>query len=148
MKSLVSLLALVSSLALASGCYRTSIQTGLPPAGPAIESRQWFTVGGLVELSDPTQAACPGGRIASAESRLSGVDILINVGLTALGAGVGAAACDADADAETYASCVSAAASLAPFLLGSRTVSYTCAAGPVALEPVPGARAAATSDAL
>ncbi|HUS65300.1 MAG TPA: hypothetical protein VMZ28_12185 [Kofleriaceae bacterium] len=124
------------------GCYSTSVRSGATPAGPVHEDRQWFTLAGAVEMSDAGGDECGSAGIARADSRLAGMDILINVGLVVAGASAGLAVCDKDGDEEAYASCVSAMASVPPLLIASRTVSYQCAAGPTAMTPVPGGRPA------
>jgi hypothetical protein len=117
---------------LASACYTTKIKSGTPrPGGQWHQDRQWFTLGGLASLSPEAGDECDDG-LAVAESRLSGLDILLNVAIVAGSAAVGAAACSQD-DAEEYAACVSGASTLGGFLLGSRSVSYQCrASGPSA----------------
>jgi hypothetical protein len=112
---------------LLGGCYTTKIYTGAIAAGPEMADRQWFTIGGLVPLSDPTGQACPAG-LARAESQLAGFDILINIGLAIAGGVAGTLACSGSSD-ETRAGCTSAGAGLAPFLIASRTVRYSCAGG-------------------
>jgi hypothetical protein len=114
---------------LLSGCYTTKIYTGAIPVGPEHSDRQWFTLGGLASLSDPTGQQCPAG-IARAESELAGFDVLINIGLAVAGAIGGAVACNSSGEA-TQSACSSAGAGLVPFLLASRTVRYTCT-GPAA----------------
>jgi hypothetical protein len=114
-----------------AACYTTKIVTNRQPESRAYShtDRQWFTIGGLVPLSGPAGRECEHG-LSYAESQMSGVDILINIGMTVGGALVGAAACGGD---ETRsASCATSFATLAPFLLGTRTVEYTCAAAPTA----------------
>ena len=111
---------------LLGGCYTTKIYTGAIAAGPEMADRQWFTIGGLVPLSEPAGQACPGG-LARAESQLAGFDILINIGLAIAGGVAGAAACSGSDDAAAI--CGPAGASLVPFLLASRTVRYSCAGG-------------------
>jgi len=133
---------LAATLFTAAGCYTTSVRSGAMPAGPVHEDRQWFTLAGAVEMSDAGGDECGSAGIARADSRLAGMDILINLGLVVAGASAGLAMCDKDGDEEAYASCVSAAAAVPPLLIASRTVSYQCAAGPVAMTPVPGAKPA------
>jgi hypothetical protein len=133
---------LAAALFATGGCYTTSVRSGAAPVGPEHEDRQWFTLAGAVEMSDPAADECGAAGISHAESRLAGMDILINVGLVVAGASAGLAVCDKDGDEEAYASCVSAMASVPPLLIGSRTVSYQCAAGPMAMTPVPGAKPA------
>jgi hypothetical protein len=125
--------ALVAVTILFTGCYTTKVYTPLPITGPEIKDRQWFTIGGLVPLSDPTGAQCPGG-LSRSESQMAGMDILINVGLALVGVIGGAAACSGGDETERN-SCATAGASLVPFLIGSRTVSYVCAGG---VGPGPG----------
>jgi hypothetical protein len=109
-----------------AACYTTRVHSALPPSGEEHSDRQWFMLGGLAPLSSAVGRECTQG-IATSESRLSALDILINAGLFIGGGVAGAAVCSKSNDPAVYASCASAGASLLPFLLGSRTVSYTCA---------------------
>jgi hypothetical protein len=120
---------------LLSGCYTTKVYTPAPAHGPELQDRQWFTIGGLVPLSDPAGQECPGG-VARAESKLAFVDVLINVGLAVAGGVAGAVICSkSDGD---RSACGSAGAGLVPFLFASRTVQYTCGgSGASADQPVP-----------
>lgn len=110
---------------LLSGCYTTKVYTPAPASGPELQDRQWFTIGGLVPLSEPTGEKCPGG-LARAESKFGIVDILINVGLGVAGGVAGAAICN-NASEDDQRACSFAGASLVPFLIASRTVEYACA---------------------
>jgi hypothetical protein len=120
--------ALAVSSVLLAGCYTTKVYTPRPPAGPELMQRQWFTIGGLVSLSDPTGFECPGG-LSRAESEFGGVDILINIGLAIVGGIGGAVACQ-NSDDDAQSACASAGATLVPFLIASRTVRYVCAGAP------------------
>jgi hypothetical protein len=117
-------------LASQTACYTTKVVTGLEPDSRAYvrTDRQWFTLGGLVPLSEPAGRECAYG-LSSAQSELGGVDILINVGLVVGGALLGSATCNGDDDA-ARASCAVSVATLVPFMLGTRTVEYFCAAAP------------------
>jgi hypothetical protein len=121
-------MAVVAVLASQTGCYHTKIQTYREPIGREHEDRQWFALAGLVPLSSPAGRECKNG-LAYADSRMSGTDWLIGVGLGLAGGLLGSAAC-AGEDAVVRGSCASTGASLATFLFGSRTVEYACAAGP------------------
>ena len=112
---------------LSTGCYTTKVYSARPAASWKRSDRQWFTVGGLVDLSDPAGQECSDG-LAYAESRLAVMDWLINGALFLGGAVVGSSICNAD-DRDERAACVTGTAGLATFLLSSRTVSYTCAGG-------------------
>jgi hypothetical protein len=144
-----SCLLVVASLA---GCFHTSVRPAQPvPAGPTTEARQWFTVGGLVGLSDAAGSECGAAGLAFADSRMGGTDILINIGLTVAGSMLGTAVCNSDSDPVAYASCVQGMAALVPFLISSRTVSYACAApagasGQLPRIPSPRRSAETTSD--
>ncbi|MEO8183604.1 MAG: hypothetical protein ABI895_32635 [Deltaproteobacteria bacterium] len=118
--------ALVLFTLLLSGCYTTKVYTPAPASGPELRDRQWFTIGGLVPLSDPVGQQCPGG-VSRAESELAFVDALIDVGLAVVGGVAGVAICSSKSGADQRA-CGSAGAGLVPFLFASRTVQYTCAA--------------------
>lgn len=127
-RTLIGSFACVLVLGWVAGCYQTSVRAvQTRPAGPEIEDRQWFTVGGLVRLSDPAGAECGENGLAYAESRMGGMDILINVGLALGGTILGSAICDED-DAMAYAACVQGTTTLVPFLFSTRTVTYACAA--------------------
>jgi hypothetical protein len=140
-------LLVVGSLA---GCYRTSVRAvQAAPSGPEVEERQWFTVGGLIGLSDAAGAECGASGLAYAESRMGGMDILINIGLALGGTILGTVVCDEGADPVAYASCVQGATTLVPFLLSTRTVSYACATPviPVGEAPrIPSPRRTAATD--
>lgn len=139
MKYCLGTFVLVMAAALTTGCYKTVVRSQAEPEpGPTHRARQWFTVGGLVSLSDPAGEECENG-IARAESRMAPTDILINVGLGLAGSLMGAAVCDDDADPATYAGCVQGAGALVPFLFATRTVTYSCIAGERAELPlIPG----------
>lgn len=122
---------------LLSGCYTTKVYTPAPAHGPELQDRQWFTIGGLVPLSDPTGEQCTDG-VSRAESKLAVVDVLINVGLAVAGSVAGIALCSGESQGDRN-TCGSAGAALVPFLIGSRTTQFTCAGprGPVTPD-VPG----------
>lgn len=121
----------VCLLAGQQGCYKTVVRSGAQAAGPTHDDRQWFTLFGLVGLSDPAGQECGPEGLAYAESEMGGMDILINIGIALAGAAVGAAVCDsedADGDTTTDALCVNSYATIAPLLLSTRTVRYACVA--------------------
>ncbi|AKI98689.1 hypothetical protein ATI61_10685 [Archangium gephyra] len=128
-----TVVAALAVMATQTACYNTRIVTRAAPEGAPYTDRQWFTIGGLAGLSQPAGQNCQNG-LAWAESRLSGTDWLINVGLSVAGGIAGSLAC-ANSDYGVQLSCTSAGATLVPFLLSSRTVEYTCAAGPVSDRP-------------
>jgi hypothetical protein len=138
---------LVVVLATQLGCFTTRIHTDAKPVGIPQEHRQWFTIGGLVSLSPPAGRECEGG-LATAESSLGAVDVLIHVGLAVGGGLLGGAACASSTDPQTRAWCASSGAFLAPFLLGSRTVSYTCNSRPrnATFDLKPAGESLATND--
>jgi hypothetical protein len=116
--------AFIVVITLATGCFQTRI--GTKTNAPLRQDRQWFLVNGLVNLSGETSTDCANG-MAYAESRLGFKDILIATGIGFVGGLVGGVAvCDTDAEGGTYAACVSASASLASYLLQTRTVEYQC----------------------
>jgi hypothetical protein len=127
-----TVVAALAVMASQTACYNTRIVTRAAPEGAPYSDRQWFTVGGLANLSQPAGQHCQNG-LSWAESKLSGTDWLINVGLSVAGGIAGSLACGGDPSAQV--SCASAGATLLPFLLSSRTVEYTCAAGPVEDRP-------------
>lgn len=117
------------ALICSTGCYTTRV--GTPNGTQEYDHGQWFTLGGFVELSDPHGDECSGA-IAYSESRLAATDILIGIGLAIVGGIAGGVACtDPDSDGwdADASACASSASSLAPFLLGRRTVTYQCVAG-------------------
>ena len=125
-------LSAVVLLTSATGCYRTRTATMARPTTPEYEQRQWFLIAGLVPLSSAGGSECGGAGMATSDSRLGGWDIVINVGLAVAGGLLGASVCSlpdnaTNAEQTAYGSCVSGMASLVPFIIGSRTVSYTCA---------------------
>lgn len=133
-----TVVAALAVMATQTACYRTRIVTRVPPEGPAYTGRQWFTVGGLARLSQPAGQHCQNG-ISWAESKMSGTDWLINVGLAVAGGIGGSLACGSSSsaleDATARVSCASLGSVLVPFLLSSRTVQYTCAAAPASDRP-------------
>ncbi|HWN71162.1 MAG TPA: hypothetical protein VNM90_26170 [Haliangium sp.] len=132
MQCLVGSVVMGALLLAGQGCYQTVVRSGAQRSGPTHEDRQWFTLAGLVGLSGPAGHECGEQGIAYAESEMSGMDILINLGVVLAGVAVGAAVCgEADVDGETTTDplCVNSFATIAPLLLSSRTVRYGCAAG-------------------
>lgn len=86
-------------------------------------------------LSGPAGAECGPAGLSWSESKLDVLDVLLTIGVSAIGGIIGAAACplhdSSDKDeARLYGSCVAGAASFAGFLFASRTVNYACAAPP------------------
>ena len=117
----------IAVMASQPACYTTRIVTNRQPEGPANTDRQWFMLGGLASLSSPAGRECQNG-VSWTESKLSGTDFLINLGLGVVGGFAGSLAC-ANSDDVTRAYCATGGAWLVPFLLSSRTVEYACAAG-------------------
>lgn len=109
-----------------SGCYATRAVSAKPAVLAPVEQRQWFTVAGFIPLSDPAGRECSNG-LAKVDSRMSGTDVAINVGLAIAGSIAGTSMCRADGSATAYSACVSSYSTLVPFLFSSRTVEYTCA---------------------
>ncbi|OJT17377.1 hypothetical protein BO221_45500 [Archangium sp. Cb G35] len=129
-----TVVAALAVMATQTACYNTRIVTRAPPEGPAYTDRQWFTIGGLANLSQPAGQYCQDG-VSWAESKLSGTDWLITVGLTVAGGIAGTLACANTGDALAQTGCGTMGAALLPFLLSSRTVEFTCAAAPVSDRP-------------
>lgn len=136
---------------LLAGCFTTQIQTGEQRAfSPIASDRQWFTLGGLVQLSDAAGKECQKG-VSWAESGQKATDILISIGMSVAGALVASAACKlpdnpTDDEEATHALCQAGIAGIFPMLIASRTVEYQCngPANPPGvqvpnLSPVPGA---------
>jgi hypothetical protein len=128
-----TVVAALAVMATQTACYNTRVVTRAAPEGAPYTDRQWFTIGGLAGLSQPAGQHCQNG-LSWTESRLSGTDWLINLGLGVAGGIAGSLAC-ANSDYGTQISCGLAGTTLLPFLLSSRTVEYTCAAGPVSDRP-------------
>ncbi len=114
------------------GCYTTRVVTNAPGAHnrTATSDRQWFTLGGLLALSNTPGRECASG-VARAESGLGAVDFLITVGLMAAGGVASVMACEnlGGGGLERTAACGLAGATVLPFFIGSRSVTYTCAEG-------------------
>jgi hypothetical protein len=134
MKRQMTVVAALAIMASQTACYTTRIVTARAPEGPSYTDRQWFTVGGLAGLSRPAGQHCQNG-LSWAESKLSVTDWLIGAGLSVAGGIAGALACSGNGDAVQQTSCATVGATLVPFLLSSRTVEYTCAAGAPAGQP-------------
>jgi hypothetical protein len=148
--SFCRVIAAFAVFALTAGCYTTKVVAPQATPGRQYDDRQWFTIGGLVPLSSPAGQQCSGG-LATAESRFSGGDFLINIALGLAGGLAGAFACgnstDPDIDAAVRTSCATLGASLVPFLLASRSVSYTCLGGERAAPALERVQTFATADA-
>ena len=129
MKNLTTFMPVATLLCalLVSGCFTTSIQTGVEPIGVEQSDRQFFLIGGLVDLSDPAGEDCEHG-LAWAESEMAVIDVLIAIGLGIAGTAAGGFACEGIDDEAQQASCVSGFSSFASFFFGTRTVHYQCAA--------------------
>jgi len=123
LSSTLTLLAALAVTAMLSGCFTTKVYSRGQPAGPVYSERQWFALGGLVDLSRPAGSECQ--KLALAESKLAAMDVVINVGLGVAGSIIAASSCAAN-----DSGCRSAASlggSLLPWMLGTRTVEYRCA---------------------
>ncbi|RKH47137.1 hypothetical protein [Corallococcus sicarius] len=112
-----------------TGCYRTSIVTNLrPEEGRPHTDRQWFTAAGLLPVSKAPGTECTNG-IAWAQSRVLPTDFFIEAGLVIAGSLIGAAACSGSGTTdEERGNCAAVGALIPPLLIGSRTVTYACAA--------------------
>lgn len=144
--------ALASGLAicLLGGCFTTQIQTGEPRSfAPIASDRQWFTLGGLIQLSGAAGQECEKG-VSWAESGQKATDVLITIGMTVAGALIAGAVCELPEDASedekaTHALCQGGIAGSLPLVIATRTIEYQCA-GPAnppgiqvpTLSPVPG----------
>ncbi|RKH66672.1 hypothetical protein [Corallococcus llansteffanensis] len=113
-----------------TGCYRTSIVTNLrPEEGKPHHDRQWFTAAGLLPVSKAPGSECTNG-VAWAQSRVLPTDFLIEAGLAVAGSLIGAAACSGSGTTdEERGNCAAVGALIPTLLIGSRSVSYACAAG-------------------
>ena len=124
---LASALAACLGLAVA-GCYQTQLSVASArPDAEVHEARQWFTVGGLVRISDPTGTQCGSSGASYVASGQSGTDVGVIVGLSLLGALVAPIACESITEIREYAECVSGVTALPPFLIAPRTVKFQCA---------------------
>ena len=142
------LLSLVAGITL-GGCFKTHTQSGVSKQfGPVHEDRQWFTVGGLVQLSGAAGKECKEG-VSYVESGMNGTDILITAGLTIGASLLAGSVCElpedpSDEELAAYSLCTSAIGGGIPLLLASRTVEYQCVPGGgpgvqvPKLDPVPG----------
>lgn len=120
------------SALLLGGCYTTAVGNPHAP-GRSYDDRQWFTLFGLVQLSDEAGRECAQG-VAYVESKQAASDVGITIGLWFASALVGAAVCElpdnpTGEEAANYSSCVSAMTTLGPAMLASRTVEYRCVEG-------------------
>ncbi|MBN8230904.1 hypothetical protein JYK02_25635 [Corallococcus macrosporus] len=110
-----------------TGCFRTNIVTNLRPEPKVHEDRQWFTVAGLVPVSQPPGSECKNG-IAWAQSRVTPGDFFIQAGLIVAGALVGSAVCaGSNRTDEERGNCAAIGMLVPAALVGSRTVAYSCA---------------------
>lgn len=121
--------AILCTFFLLAGCYKTQVGTH-DPSVPTHTDRQWFTLNGYTPLSDPSGQQCPDG-VTYAETKLSGTDIAIDLGLRAVGLGIGIAACElpedpTTAEASNFSQCMAVAGAILPALIASRTVRYQC----------------------
>ncbi len=73
-----------SLLLLTTGCYSTKVYSAARPTGMLYEERQWFTIGGLVPLSQPSGRECRSG-FSRVESSMNATDVLINIGVAPAG---------------------------------------------------------------
>jgi hypothetical protein len=118
---------LVGTVALTFGCFHTKTLSQARPTYAEHEARQWFTIGGLVPLSQPAgEEECGPKGLAYSDSRMSGTDVLINIGIMFGSVLVASSVCDSGGDATAYAQCVQGLSFLGPLLIGSRTVNYAC----------------------
>ncbi len=125
-----TVVAVLAAMSTQTACFTTRITTSRPAEGATYTDRQWFTIGGLAGLSSPAGRECQNG-VSWAESKMSGTDWLINLGLSVAGGVAGALACANNREGvATQVTCTFTGASLMPFLLASRTVEYSCARGP------------------
>ncbi len=123
--------AFLGLLGTATGCFHTKTSTGAPMGAQEYEDRQWFTLAGLVPLSSPAGGECGPQGMAMSDSRLSGMDVLILIGLSVAGTVAGTSLCSKDAAGNVNVGCAVGVGNLVPLLIGSRTVTYHCAeAGP------------------
>lgn len=127
-----TLAALVATIA--GGCYSTKLKTKAPSDAARYERRQWFLLAGAIPLSRSAGSECPDG-VATVESEMSGTDVLIQIGLTALGTILANNQCHTGQD-YSYEGCL-IGYSLLPDILGSRTVTYTCRATPTTKPAAP-----------
>ena len=151
MRSLAAVLVVV----LLQGCFAGRFTTPTPREYASEQQMQWFTLGGLVPLSDPAGGECSDG-IRKAEVAVGPVDFLITLSIGLLGAGVGYAICSQPSamGPATPIPCAGVGAGLSQLLIGSRTVEYQCAGrrpskrrAPAVEEPAEKAPASGCTDA-
>jgi hypothetical protein len=116
---------------LLAGCFTTQLHTGQQQSfAPVKNDRQWFTLGGLVQLSGAAGQECKNG-VSWAESGQKTTDILISIGLTVAGAVAAGAACKlpdnaTDEEKATNSLCQAGIGGVLPLLIASRSVEYQC----------------------
>jgi hypothetical protein len=115
----IAIFALAGSLA-ASGCFTTRIGTE-DLARERYEHRQWFTVFGLVPVTEPAGEECPNG-LSYAESSYDATDFLIDLGVGVIAGIVASQECSGT-DPTT---CAVVAGGVASAVIGARTVAYQC----------------------
>ena len=116
--------AAILSVIFLCGCFTTKVYSPAPQSAQTTDDRQWFLLGGLIDLSDPAGAECQEG-VAWQESEYTVVDALIQIGLAIVGGTVTFYTCDNIDNREEYYTCISGG-NLLPWLFGSRTVHYRC----------------------
>lgn len=138
------------SACLLGACFTTQIQSGQQQSfAPVASDRQWFTLGGLVQLSGAAGQECQEG-VSWAESGQKATDVLISIGMMAAGAIAAGLACNlpenpTDDEEAAYTLCTAGIGGVIPLLIASRTVEYQCKGAPnppgvqvPTLAPVPG----------
>ena len=120
----------IASWVAASSCYATKAQSPGLVQGGEVSRHQWFALWGAVPLSSDVGSECTAG-LASVESKVGVVDMLIDIGVAVGGAILAANTLCQDATYQSgiNPSCTLAAGSLATSVLSSRTVSYHCSLG-------------------
>lgn len=122
-QQLLGVLATVLMPLVLQGCYATHIQTGAQ-SGVTMHDRQWFLFGGLAGVSGPAGAECAHG-LAYAKSKTAVGDIFLDLLI-----GVGAASLYAVSTETPNVAVASSLLTVAPWILGSRTVTYGCRLAP------------------
>ncbi len=118
------------AMAVLAGCYHTKTGTTAPRGGVTHEDRQWFALWGGIPLSGTAGSECGAAGMAYSDSRKSGMDILIDIGLSIGAFAAAGSICNLPdrptaEQSSAYSTCMLGVTGLSA-LLGTRTVTYAC----------------------
>ncbi|MEL7371135.1 MAG: hypothetical protein AAFN74_19595 [Myxococcota bacterium] len=114
-----------------TGCYTTKVYRSGSASETAVHTdTQWFGLLGLVRYSDPDESKCgPDEELSYVESKYTGYDFLIDLGISAIGAAAAIGiASSADASDEAQIAAANAGAAIGPLFASRRTVKWACRA--------------------